>query len=129
MNIENQLIFVVDDDPFQHQIMDHIISKNVPNQIIHFNDGADCLKKLNLNPCLIFLDCQMKSLSGLKTLQMIKKHNPNISVVIISGQPDDMLSKVLREEGALDYIKKDNQMYSKIDLVLEKIKNNSNVKK
>ena len=126
MNIENQLIFVVDDDPFQHQIMDHIISKNVPNHIIHFNDGADCLKKLNLNPCLIFLDCQMKSISGLKTLQMIKKHNPNILVVIISGQPDDVLSEELQKEGAFAYIKKDEQMYSKINLVLAKIKNNNN---
>ena len=43
--------------------------------IVTFSNGADCIKNLDQNPALIFLDYQMEHMDGLKVLPKIKNYN------------------------------------------------------
>lgn len=87
----------------------------------HFLNGVDCLNNLNLNPEIVLLDHQMHHITGFEILKKIKRFNPNIAVIMVSGQEDmDTALDALRY-GAFDYIIKNNKETSKIEKALEKI--------
>lgn len=117
-----KIIFIVDDDPFQHTLMDYIISKQLKNPKLHFYDGIECLEKIGLKPKIIFLDYEMVELNGIETLKKIKEYNSEILVVFISSQQDQTKYEELKALGAFEYIVKDENMYQNLKLVINKIK-------
>ncbi|MFY8189118.1 MAG: response regulator transcription factor [Flavobacterium sp.] len=116
------LIFVVDDDLFHHALIDYIISKNVNNPTLHFYGGNDCLKKIELSPKIIFLDCEMQEMDGLTTFQKIREINQASFIIFISGQDDSAQAQYLKDLGAFDYIVKNKNMHLNIRYNLEKIR-------
>ena len=120
--MSQNLIFVVDDDLFHHTILDYVISKNVKNPTLHFYGGIDCLKKLELAPKIIFLDCEMPGMDGVTTFQKIREIDQAVFVIFISGQEDTSKLQHLKALGAFDYIVKDKNMHLNIRYNLEKIR-------
>jgi DNA-binding NtrC family response regulator len=114
-------IFLVDDDCFHLELMKQILSHRGSSRITLFNSGMECLNHLGLEPEVVFLDFDMDVFSGHHTLIKIKKHYPNTLVVIISAQNNPSLVLKLKEDGAFDFIKKDNFMLEHLDAVLIRI--------
>jgi DNA-binding NtrC family response regulator len=114
-------IFLVDDDPFCLQLMEHAI-RGLGFQNIHtFNDGASCLDALIDEPDIIFLDQMMGSVSGTDALKAIKRFNPDIYVVLVSGQQQVQVAVDSLKYGAFDYVVKDEQLTSRLTAVLTKV--------
>jgi two-component system chemotaxis response regulator CheB len=71
--------------------------------------GSIALKRMGLSPVdLVLLDLQMPEMSGLETLERIRKGYPEVGVIMISGAFASDADVVIRalEQGAIDFIPK-----------------------
>jgi DNA-binding NtrC family response regulator len=114
-------VFLVDDDPFCRQLYEYHLKKIGITDLYVFENGEECLNSLVLEPDLILLDHYMKPTSGLNILQDIKDYNPDIFVVMISGQEEVLLPVIAMESGAFDYIVKSDITEQRLMDVIEKI--------
>jgi len=118
---EQQRIFLVDDDPFILKLMEHTMKSNGYLDVHIFESGAACLNSLTEEPDIVFLDQVMDAVSGTDTLKAIKRFNPDIYVVFVSGQQQVEVAVESLKYGAFDYIVKDEQLVAKLGAVLAKI--------
>ena len=104
--LEKLKFFIVDDDHFSRMLYrQHLINLGFKNNIL-FDNGYDCIKKLDLSPDVIFLDYDMQPLNGLDVLQIVREHNPNIRLFIISSNANKEIADEALKQGAVGYIKK-----------------------
>lgn len=122
MENQNQFkFFIVDDDIFCANMYEQHLTNMNYNDVTYFNNGNDCLSSLDLNPEIIFLDHNMEDITGFEVLKKIKRYNPNIYVVMISGQENIKTAVDALKYGAFDYIIKDADVCEKINLIINKI--------
>jgi DNA-binding NarL/FixJ family response regulator len=101
---KNMKLFIVDDDPFCRALYQQlVINLGYENNAL-FDNGVDCIKKLDELPDIIFLDYDMKPLNGIEILKMIKQQNPNIYLMMISSQSDRQHVSNAFKCGADEYI-------------------------
>jgi PleD family two-component response regulator len=106
---KNLRFFIVDDDPFSRMLYrQHLLNLGYKNNIL-FENGNECIDKLNLEPDIVLLDYDMKPFNGLQVLQIIKKYNPNIQLILISSIKDSQVASDAIRYGAVDYIVKGEQ--------------------
>lgn len=105
-NVSEQKILIVDDDPQITMLMQAILETD--GYIIKTaSSGAEALKEMDdYKPHLVLLDINMPGLSGLETLEITRKKEEYVSVVLVSGNSDteDVIKGL--EAGADDYVKK-----------------------
>lgn len=113
--------FIVDDDPFSRMLyQQHLVNLGFKDNVL-FDNGNDCISKLNMQPDIIFLDYDMQPLNGLDVLTAVKKYNPNIQLLIISGHGDIEVASDAIKMGANDYIKKGDRDLELISEAISKI--------
>lgn len=113
-------IFLVDDDSYCQALYTEELQKLGFDHVICFETGAELLDNLSQNPDLILLDYNLEDMKGLELLAKIKAFNPHIFVVIISGQSDMEITVRLLNNGAFDYIIKDEFETTKIATLIDK---------
>ena len=122
MEAQNQFkFFIVDDDVFCANVYEQYLSTLGYKDITSYSNGNDCLKNLNLDPDIIFLDHNMEDITGFEVLKKIKRYNPNIYVVMISGQENMETAIDALKYGAFDYVIKDKDVCEKIGQIINKI--------
>jgi polysaccharide export outer membrane protein len=65
----------------------------------------------------------MDTLNGFEVLNKIKRFDPNINVVMVSGQEDLQIALNALKYGAFDYIIKGDQEIEKMESVITRITN------
>lgn len=118
---QTKKVFVVDDDRFHLELMEQLLKNNGVEDVLLFETGMDCLMEIHQNPYLVLLDQQMDVYSGFETLRKIKRHNPNIFVVMVSGQEKIQTAVNTLKHGAFDYLQKDMKLEDNIISVLQRI--------
>jgi DNA-binding NtrC family response regulator len=121
-------IFVVEDDPMQKRLIKYVMESNPEHEVYAFDTGQECLDNLHLKPQLISLDYNLPDLGGAEVLQKIKTYNPNIIVIVLSGQKDIGTAINLLKQGASDYITKDTGMKERLRSSIELMKQNIHLK-
>jgi polysaccharide export outer membrane protein len=116
-------LFIVDDDALTANLYAQHLKNLGYDDVQLFDNGQDCLNALIEEPTIILLDHQMENLSGMEVLQKVKRFDPNIYVVFISGQEDIATAVDALKYGAFDYIIKGQNDLNAIEKVLIKIKN------
>lgn len=101
-------IFIVEDDPWYGEILQHHLELNPENEVHRFEDGASLMRALHQKPHLITLDYSLPDTSGAELLKRIRSESPDTAVVIVSGQEDVGTAVNLLKEGAFDYLVKDD---------------------
>tara|TARA_B110001450_G_scaffold16748_2_gene15484 strand:+ start:1219 stop:1653 length:435 start_codon:yes stop_codon:yes gene_type:complete len=119
--IEQLKIFIVDDDLFYQNIIEHYINGLGYTDVKKFNDGVSTLECINENPDVVFLDCIMETLTGYEVLKKIKRFNPNIHVVMVSSQEEIKTAVDTLKHGAFDYIQKSELNEKNVKQILQKI--------
>lgn len=114
-------IFLVDDDVFSLSLYEQQVRNIGYQNVTTFDNGTACLNSLTQQPDVIFLDHGMDILNGLEVLKKIKRFNPNIFVVFVSGQEDIETAVNSLKYGAFDYIVKGHNEIHKISAVMGKI--------
>jgi len=96
-------IFVVEDDLMFSRLIAYHLSQNPDNEVVTFNSGKDFLMALSTgNPDIVTLDYTLPDSSGLEILGKIQEFNPDLPVVIISGQENISTVVELLKHGARD---------------------------
>jgi len=119
--LENMLIYVVDDDPINLRLIKAILNRNGFYNLTLLNNGNELLASMEKNkPDILLLDIMMPELSGYDILEILKQRNnwKHIPVIVITALPlaDEM--KPLKQSfnlGAMDYISKP---FNHIELML-----------
>jgi two-component system response regulator AtoC len=106
--MEQFRIFIVEDDPWYGEILEYHLSMNPDHEIYRYTTGKDCLANLSKKPGLISIDYSLPDTNGVDLLKKIKQFNPDIPVIVISGQEDVSTAVDLLKKGASDYFIKDD---------------------
>jgi len=106
---ENSLsdyIFVVDDEPLLCKCISEFLRKEGYNAYSITDSKAVLNEVAALKPFLVFMDLVMPGVDGLELLRKIKKIEPNICVIMMTGVKDDSVCREAIESGASDYLVK-----------------------
>lgn len=123
-----RVVFVIDDDPLQLQMMkDHLNSKFVL-EMYEFSSGEAALSKLHLRPEVIILDYHLQAIgkpdeNGIDILKQIKSKLPLSQVIMMSGQDKIGVSVDCMKYGAYDYIVKGESAFARIENIFNNVDN------
>lgn len=104
--MKDKSILIVDDDP----AICFAFKKTFAT--LHFTteeayNGIEAINKINQNkPTLIFMDITMPEMDGLAALEKIKKFNPLIPIIVITGDGNMETAIRAMKMGAFDYLTK-----------------------
>jgi len=109
---EKNLVYLVDDEPLQLELLKDHLSKMASYEFHTFSTGEECLTAARVRqPNIVFLDYNLNSskpeaLNGIDILRELKELNPSTEVVMISGQDKIDVAVNSIKYGAFDYIVK-----------------------
>lgn len=121
-------IFIVEDDEFYGEMLKHHLQKNPDYEVELFLNGSDFIKNLHKQPSAISLDYSLPDMTGYEIIKKIKEFNPEIPVIIVSGQEDITTAVELIQEGAYDYFVKNDETKDRLWNSLIKIRENIGLK-
>jgi two-component system nitrogen regulation response regulator NtrX len=99
-------ILIVDDEPSILQSLSGLLSDE-GFEVLTAANGYEALKIVNTEfPDLVLLDIWMPGIDGIETLKEIKKDNPYIQIIIISGHGTIETAVKATKLGAFDLIEK-----------------------
>jgi two-component system OmpR family response regulator len=124
MSNKHKKIFIVDDDEMLTMMLEDHLSKNSQYSIQSFGTGEECLTQLEQNPDVVILDFNLDSVepdakNGLEILKQIKKGHRGVQVIMYSSQKQYGKALQTIGEGAVEYIIKDKDAFSKIERILK----------
>ncbi len=116
-------IFIVDDDPVLAEMLKDHLTKMTSYDVSVYETGEECLKHIAEKPGIIFLDFYLNSvnkdaMNGLEILQEIKNVDPEVDVVILSGQDKIEVAVKTMQYGAFDYIVKGESAFYRAEKVV-----------
>ncbi len=99
-------LLIVDDEPSILQSLGGLLSDE-GFEVTTAANGYEALKTIEAEaPDLVLLDIWMPGIDGIETLKEIKKENPNIQVIIITGHGTIETAVTATKLGAFDLIEK-----------------------
>lgn len=127
-NNQTLRIFMVEDDAVYSRMLKYILELNPDHEIFEFKTGKDCINNLHQKPDVITLDYSLTDMTGAEVLKKVKNFDPDINVIILSGQTDISTAVNLLKEGAYDYITKDNDTKTRLLNTLHNIRTKNELK-
>jgi two-component system, NtrC family, response regulator AtoC len=121
-------IFIVEDDALYARVLAYHLSQNPDYEVTVFTSGKELLANLYKGPSVISLDFYLPDISGFDVLKRIREYDPELPVVIVSGQQDISTAVELLKKGVYDYVLKDNDTREHLWSVMRNIKENFNLK-
>lgn len=111
-------IFILEDDEWYGSMLRYFLSHNPDYDVTLYKTAKELIDNLHLKPDFITVDFSLPDSDGLKVLDKIKSIDPNICVVVVSGQEDVGTAISLLKKGAYDYIIKDSDAKDRLWNVL-----------
>ena len=105
---QKRSVLVVDDDMFQHKIVDMVLGK-AQYELAFVSSGEDAIHFLRHTAVdLILMDVQMPGLGGLEATRRLKAmpHLAHVPILIASGESDDLVIAACLQAGAADFVLK-----------------------
>lgn len=99
-------ILIVDDEPSILQSLSGLLTDE-GFEVATASNGYEALQHIEAEaPDLVLLDIWMPGIDGLETLKEIKKNNPHIQVIMITGHGNIETAVQATKAGAFDFIEK-----------------------
>ena len=102
---KNVQVVAVDDDP----IALRVLSKHLQDagyQTIAIDNGETALEVISDETAVVLLDLQLPGVSGMDCLRFLRKHHPDVRVVILTGSGDVHDAVAAMQGGAFEYVTK-----------------------
>jgi DNA-binding NtrC family response regulator len=116
-------ILIVDDEERFRTTMAKLLTVN-GLEVTAVGSGKDALEELKSKPYdVITLDIRMPGMSGLEALAEIKKVNPGIEVIILTGHASVDTAMEIMKLGGYEYLLKPtstDELMNKIDAAYER---------
>ena len=104
------VILHLEDDPMDARIIEREIRRTVPDaRIILVGNSEDFASELESNPIMmVFIDHAVSDLGTLDAIDMVRRHDPTIPAILLSGKltPNGVTDAL--ERGATDYVLKNH---------------------
>jgi len=115
-------IFVIEDDLIFGKVIQRTLEAESPNYEVQvFPSGQAFLDNLHLNPDIVSIDYSLPDMNGLDILQRVKQYNQDISTVILSGQEKVEVVVEAYNNGAQQYIIKDENALVQLNRVIKNL--------
>ncbi len=102
---KDNLILIVDDDKTVRDFLERYLVQKGFARVISVGSGEEAIKKMETEDIkLVFLDVKMPGMNGIDVLRRIKRINKETGVIMITGYPEEEITKEAIKEGAYDYI-------------------------
>ena len=119
-------VLVVDDNNIFSRILKDELEL-FGHETLTVSDGADAiLRYLDNDIDIVVLDIKMPKISGVDTLQIIRKINPKAKVIIITGNPTQDVRNQSIDLGAINFLTKPFPLRSLIQIIQAVKENGSN---
>jgi DNA-binding NarL/FixJ family response regulator len=121
-----RVVFLIDDDPLQLEMMADFINKKYKLELHTFSSGEEALAKIDLRPEVIILDYHLNNVNpdaanGAEILKKIKERTPLAQVIILSGQDNLSIATDCLKYGAFDYIVKGESAFKRLEQIFNNI--------
>ena len=118
--IESKPILIVDDEKLMLDFMKDLLLTKQMKVVIADNvdDGLQLYKEYK--PYIVFLDLNMPKMNGIEVMQKILDDDPNVSVIIFTGDATIDTAVDAMRKGAYDYVTKPVNI-KRISLLIERI--------
>lgn len=104
INKDDRILIVDDDKTVRDFLRRYLIQKGFA-QVDSAGSGEEAINKVQENEIkLVFLDVKMAGMNGIEVLRRIKKIRKDTGVIMITGYPEEEITKEALKEGAYDYI-------------------------
>lgn len=120
-------IFAVEDDPVYTKFLAYVFDLNPEIEVSFFENGKSCIDALHQLPNIITLDYSLPDMSGDEVLRSIRQTDPDIQVIIVSGQEDISTAVDLLKLGAYDYITKNDDTKDRLMMSINNASKNINL--
>jgi DNA-binding NtrC family response regulator len=127
MNNNNKIkIFLVDDDPLYLKLLEIEFLKHGDFDIQTFPTGEACMQKIGDQPDFVILDYHLdgieeKAMNGMETLDLIKKNNPDMPVIMLSSQDKIEVAIDCMHHLATDYVVKSETAFVRLQKIVTNI--------
>ena len=115
---KRDLVFVVEDDLFYANVLKSFLESKGYTNIKLYATAEDCIDYLYKCPKLILLDYNLGDRLGQDVLTEVVAFDPNIPVIVISGQESIQSAIDLLKYGAYEYIQKSDEVFTKLESIL-----------
>lgn len=115
-------IFVLEDDVWYGSMLQHYLSLNPDYEVKRFDNSSSFFAHIHESPDVVTVDYYMPDMDGEKVLNKLREVNPDIKVIIVSGQEDINTAVSLVKQGAFDYIVKNDETKDRLWNILLHIK-------
>jgi len=114
-------VLVVDDEPDMAESCGFLLERQ-GYAVATANTGERALELMAEQPfALVVSDVRMPRMSGLQLLTAIKRRDPDVEVVLITGYPDIQAAVAAIKQGAFDYLTKPYQEKALLERVAKAI--------
>ncbi|MEK6715494.1 MAG: sigma-54 dependent transcriptional regulator [Candidatus Omnitrophota bacterium] len=124
-NNNSQHILIVDDEPLIRKSLNEILRLE-GYKVSMAASGNEALEKIKQDTVnIVISDIKMQGIDGIELLKILKKENPKISVILITGHGNIENAVEAMKLGAFDYITKplvDNEIKIIIQKIIEQRK-------
>lgn len=119
-------LFLVDDDAVFLKSLEIEFLDHADFEIETFATGELCISNLHKQPDIIILDYHLDgiilgAMNGIETLDLIKKHNANIPVIMLSSQDKIEVAINLMHHNATDYVVKSETAFLRLQKIITNI--------
>lgn len=119
-------IFIVDDDVVLATMLADHLRTSFPHAVEVFHTGEDCLAHLSEHPDLVILDHHLNNVvknaaDGLRILQLIKKLDRKVHVIMLSSQSHYGIALQTVQQGAERYVIKGKDQFDEIDRIVQEV--------
>ena len=112
------LIFIVEDDPVFQDILKKKLEDKKFSNIKLFSKGEECIRKLNENSTVVFLDFSLGGLNGLDVLKKVKSEKPKTKVYIVTVIEEKVVMQKCLKAGATNYFVKSDEGMDQLNRVV-----------
>ena|SRR5688572_18106802 len=117
-------IFIVDDDTMLTTALSDYISRKSDAEIKVFHTGEECIQHMHENPDVVILDyylnmVEKSAANGMEILKLIRKNNPEVHIIMLSGQEHYGVALNIVKQGAEHYVIKDDNAFARVAEIIE----------
>jgi len=102
---KEEAILVVDDEKAVRDFLQRYLIQRGFTRVFSVGSGEEAIAKMKEESVrLVFLDVKMPGMNGIDVLREIKKISNDTGVIMITGYPEEDVTKEALKAGAYDYI-------------------------